>query len=184
MSFQAYLDTIKEKTGKGPDDFRALAAEKGLAGAKAADVVAWLALDFGLGRGHAMAIYALLKADGGPRAAPDDRVAKLFSGGKAVWQPCFDKLLGDLRGFGNDVTVAPTDSYASLVRGKKKFAIVQPAAGHMDIGIKRRGVDATERFAAAGAWNSMVTHRVRLANAVEADAELLEWLRRAYDDAR
>jgi len=30
MSFQAYLDNIKAKTGKTPDDFRALAAKKGL----------------------------------------------------------------------------------------------------------------------------------------------------------
>ena len=31
MSFQAYIDNIKAKTGKGPDDFRRLAAEKGFA---------------------------------------------------------------------------------------------------------------------------------------------------------
>ena len=46
MSFQGYLNTIKEKTGKGPDDFRQLAAEKGItqngeiaAGVKAGDIV-------------------------------------------------------------------------------------------------------------------------------------------------
>ena len=30
MSFQAYIDNIKEKTGKGPEDFKKLAEEKGL----------------------------------------------------------------------------------------------------------------------------------------------------------
>ena len=29
MSFQSYLQNIKAKTGKGPEDFRRLAAEKG-----------------------------------------------------------------------------------------------------------------------------------------------------------
>jgi len=29
MSFQAYLDNIQIKTGKGPDDFKAMAEEKG-----------------------------------------------------------------------------------------------------------------------------------------------------------
>ncbi|TMH05550.1 MAG: DUF4287 domain-containing protein, partial [Betaproteobacteria bacterium] len=29
MTFQAYLDNIKAKTGKGPDDFKRLAATKG-----------------------------------------------------------------------------------------------------------------------------------------------------------
>ncbi len=67
MSFQGYLATIKAKTGKGPDDFRTLAAQKGFtdgerlkAGVKAGDVVQWLKDDFQLGHGHAMAIYALL----------------------------------------------------------------------------------------------------------------------------
>lgn len=68
MSFQSYLTNIKAKTGKGPDDFRALAAQKGFTdgatlkdGVKAGDVVQWLKDDFQLGHGHAMAIYALLK---------------------------------------------------------------------------------------------------------------------------
>ncbi len=68
MSFQGYLNTIKAKTGKGPDDFRRLAAEKGFtdgenikSGIKAGDIVAWLKQDFDVGHGHAMAIYALLK---------------------------------------------------------------------------------------------------------------------------
>lgn len=68
MSFQAYIDNIQTKTGKGPDDFRKLAAKKGFtegsqpkAGVKAGDIVAWLKADFDLGHGHAMAIVALLK---------------------------------------------------------------------------------------------------------------------------
>lgn len=63
MSFQAYLDNIKAKTGKTPKDFRALAKTKGLLGpeVKAGAIVAWLKDDFGLGRGHAMAIVAVLR---------------------------------------------------------------------------------------------------------------------------
>src|SRR5471030_473187 len=105
MSFQAYLDTIRQKTGKGPEDFRALAAANGLAGpaAKAGDVLAWLKQDFGLGHGHAMAIYAVLKRDGGQRRSADDRIDKLFSGAKARWRPDFDALLAQAQTFGPDV---------------------------------------------------------------------------------
>lgn len=56
MSFQAYLDTIAARTGKGPDDFRVLANDLGLADngmlktdVKAGQVVVWLKEDFGLG---------------------------------------------------------------------------------------------------------------------------------------
>ncbi len=68
MSFQAYLDNIQTKTGKSAADFRQLAEEKGFtasgklkASVKAGQIVQWLKDDFDLGRGHAMAIYALLK---------------------------------------------------------------------------------------------------------------------------
>ena len=68
MSFQAYLDNIKTKTGKGPDDFKKLADQKGFtekgqlkAGVKAGEIVAWLKEDFELGHGHAMALFALFK---------------------------------------------------------------------------------------------------------------------------
>lgn len=63
MSFQAYLDNIKEKTGKSPDDFVRLAKGKGFLDplAKAGVITDWLKKDFQLGHGHAMAIYALLK---------------------------------------------------------------------------------------------------------------------------
>ena len=63
MTFQAYIDNIKAKTGKTPAGFKALAEKKGLLKpeVKAAQIVAWLKEDFGLGHGHSMAIYALLK---------------------------------------------------------------------------------------------------------------------------
>lgn len=68
MSFQAYIDNIKKKTGKGPEDFAKLADQKGFIkngkikeGVKAGEIVAWLKEDFDLGHGHAMAIYALFK---------------------------------------------------------------------------------------------------------------------------
>ena len=66
MSFQAYLDSIKTKTGKSPDDFKKLAEQKGFLEkgklnptVKAGEIVDWLKKDFELGHGHAMAIYAL-----------------------------------------------------------------------------------------------------------------------------
>jgi len=44
MSFQAYIDNIRAKTGKSPEDFRKLAEEKWLLGSamKAGDIVVWL----------------------------------------------------------------------------------------------------------------------------------------------
>lgn len=68
MSFQAYLDNIKSKTGKSPGDFKKLAEKKGflkngelVKTIKAAEITNWLKDEFELGHGHAMAIYATFK---------------------------------------------------------------------------------------------------------------------------
>ena len=63
MSFQAYLDNIETKTGLTPRQFIALAHEKGLdaPGTKAGAIVDWLAADYELGRGHAMALVHVIQ---------------------------------------------------------------------------------------------------------------------------
>ncbi len=68
MSFKAYIDNIKAKTGKTPGEFKTLAADKGFIvngtldpKRKVGDIVGWLKADFELGHGHAMAIMATFK---------------------------------------------------------------------------------------------------------------------------
>lgn len=62
MSFQAYLDTIEKKTGLTPRQLVDIAHEKGFdESTKATPIVEWLAADYGLGRGHAMALVHVIK---------------------------------------------------------------------------------------------------------------------------
>lgn len=68
MSFQAYINNIKTKTGKSPEDFKKLAEKKGFIvngeiakNIKATEITNWLKEEFDLGHGHAMAIYAMFK---------------------------------------------------------------------------------------------------------------------------
>ncbi|WP_375385073.1 DUF4287 domain-containing protein [uncultured Microbacterium sp.] len=61
MTFQAYLDNIEDKTGLTPRQFIDLATEKGFGhGTRAGEIVTWLADDYGLGRGHAMALVHVI----------------------------------------------------------------------------------------------------------------------------
>jgi len=66
MSFQAYLDNIRAKTGKTPEQLKALATTAGVyrSDMKAAALVAWLKKEFDLGHGHSMAIWAVFKDKG------------------------------------------------------------------------------------------------------------------------
>ena len=66
MSFQAYLDNIKAKTGKTPEQLKDLAEKAGVyrSDMKAGELVAWLGKEFDLGHGHSMAIWAVFKNNG------------------------------------------------------------------------------------------------------------------------
>ncbi|MGC4068401.1 MAG: DUF4287 domain-containing protein [Polyangiaceae bacterium] len=70
MSFQAYLDNIKEKTGHTPEDFRKAAKKAGVLrrDVTATEFVGWLVRDFALGRGHAMALWKAFKDKGWVKA--------------------------------------------------------------------------------------------------------------------
>ena len=62
MSFQAYLDAVEDKTGMTPAALLTVAHERGYDTAtKAAVVIDWLRDDYGVGRGHAMAFFHVLK---------------------------------------------------------------------------------------------------------------------------
>lgn len=65
MSFQAYLDTIEKQTNLTPRQLLDLATERGFgADTKATPIIEWLKEDYGLGRGHAMAmVHVITKGD-------------------------------------------------------------------------------------------------------------------------
>ncbi len=92
MSFQAYLDNIKAQTGKTPQDFLALAEQKGYLKekVKTSEIVSWLKNDYGLGRGHAMAIVLTFQNATRPIESKDERLDKLFQGEKARWQKPYE----------------------------------------------------------------------------------------------
>lgn len=65
MSFEARRDNTGTRTGIGPAEFERLARARGYSPAtKATEVTDWLKAEYGLGRGHAMAIVRLLKERG------------------------------------------------------------------------------------------------------------------------
>jgi hypothetical protein len=63
MSFQAYLDSIEDKTGLTPRELIAQAHERGFddPATKAGVIIDWLKADHDLGRGHAMALVHVIK---------------------------------------------------------------------------------------------------------------------------
>jgi len=59
MTYKAYLDNIRAKTGKSPEDYRKMAKEKGLV--KHGELLKWLKTECGLGHGHANAMILYIQ---------------------------------------------------------------------------------------------------------------------------
>jgi hypothetical protein len=171
---------LEEKTGKPLDAWIAVAKKSGAQ--KHGEIVKHLK-ENGLTHGyanlvaHSMLQSAAVHADGG------DLIEEQYAGTKAALRPAYDKLMKEVQAFGGDLEVSPKKAYVSL-RRKKQFAIVQPGtATRLDVGIHLKGTPAAGRLEASGSFNSMVSHRVRVASAGEIDRELVDWLRKAYDAA-
>lgn len=66
MSFQAYIDNIKSKTGRTPEDFKNQMQKEGILkpDMAATTLVNWLKEKYDLGHGHSMAIWAVFKDEG------------------------------------------------------------------------------------------------------------------------
>ena len=183
QAIQTQLANIQKKTGKTLDQLYLWLRESGLAKHGELRVAAKSGL--GLGHGDANTLVTLfLRATGAstaPAASADAAVDEIYAGPKAALRPAHDAVMAAIAGFG-PFEIAPKKGYLSL-RRKKQFAMVGPATKtQIEIGINAKGLAAGERLVALPP-GGMCQYKVRLASPAEVDAELLAWIRAAYDAA-
>lgn len=170
---------LKEKTGKDLASWKKLAKASGET--KHGKIVEHLKAQHGLGHGYANLVAHMHLGTSALNAEAGDLVAEQYSGTKAALKPWYDALADAIGAFGKDVEFAPKKAYVSL-RRSKQFGLIQPStAARLDVGLVLKGVTPAGRLEAAGSWNAMCTHRVRVESATAIDAQLLGWLRQAYD---
>ena len=184
---EAQLDSmsvnLKTNTGKSLEQWTKIARNSGKQ--KHGELVSWLKSEHGITHGYANLIaHATFKSDAASQTAGGvDLVSTMFEGDKTAMRPIFDALMKAVRAFGSDIEESPKKGYLSL-RRKTQFATLHPSTRtRFDVGLKLKGTPATGRLEAAGSWNLMVTHRVRLESAKEVDKQLIAWLREAYEQA-
>lgn len=176
------IQNLPEKTGKSLPEWLKLIQAAKLA--KHGEIVKYLKSEHGVTHGYANQIaLRALRFDESAEPSGEDLVDAQYAGQKAALRPIYDALIAAVRKFGRDVTVAPKKSYVSL-RRNKQFAIIQPTtATRLDVGINLKGESATDRLEASGSFNAMVSHRVRVSSKQDLNAELIGWLRKAYESA-
>ena len=172
---------IAEKTGRSVPQWVAVVQKSGLQ--KHGEIVKFLKTDHGFTHGYANLVAHQALQSSAAHQDDEDLVAAQYAGDKAGLKPIYDKLLKAAQGFGPDLEVAPKKGYVSL-RRKKQFALVQPSTKtRVDLGINLKGTPPAGRLEASGSFNTMVSHRVRLESATDVDAEVIGWLKEAYDAA-
>ena len=175
------ITNLSEKTGRSLEAWIQVVRDSGLE--KHGQVVSMLKEhDMGHGYANLVAHMARERASGGGSAATPDLVEAQYQG-KDDLRPIYDRLSVAVEAFGDDVELAPKKSYVSL-RRSKQFGLLQPSTKtRLDVGIKSGSLEPGGRLEAAGSWNAMVSHRVRVSSADEVDDELIGWLRTAYEEA-
>ncbi len=171
------IDNIPAKTGRTLAEWFAALDAAGLP--QHGKAMAYLKGEHGVSHGFANLIVTLHRQRG-TEAGPADLVDAQYADAKAALRPLYDRLVAAAGALGSDVEIAPKKTGVSLRRAKQFAVIEAPSRTRIALGLNLRDVEATGRLLAAG---GMCTHRVDLGALEDIDAEVLGWLREAYDRA-
>ena len=179
------LANIEKRSGKSLDALAKIVKASGLS--KHGEIRDMLKRDLGMGHGDANTlVHHVLKSDGASAAEASGRahptvLDEIYSGAKAPLRPIHDKLMSAIEAFG-PFEIAPKKGYVSL-RRKKQFAMIGPGTNtRVDVGLNMKDVPGTDRLKALPA-GGMCQYQVRVTDPEEVNAELIAWIRRAYDAA-
>jgi len=179
---QTMISNMPEKTGKSLDEWRSVLSKTDLQ--KHGEIMKLLKGEHGVTHGFANTITQLyLKPELlAPKSeSTDDADAKLLKGKEGIVD-IFSKAKALFEGINGEVEFAYKNTYISMRTPKKQFALLQPSTKtRVDIGLNLKGVEPAGIVEAAGSWNSMVSHRVKLTEPSQVDSTLGEWIQKAYD---
>lgn len=178
---QTQITNIEKNTGKKLEEWIAIVNKSGFA--KHGELVSFLKEKHGFTHGNANVVVHFAKqSHAGAAENSDDLIVEQYKG-KEELKPWYDKIMAEIAKLGADVEIAPKKAYVSL-RRKKQFAIIQPSTKtRLDLGLNIKGVAPSGNMEAAGSWNAMCTHRIKIENEKMIDKSLADWIKKAYDQA-
>jgi predicted transport protein len=177
------LKNIETRTGKPLKELAAIVKKSGLQ--KHGELVAMLKSSLGMGHGDANTLVHIVLQSDGQSAAKGLTSAEvldgLYAGPKSGLRSIHDKLLKGMKKLGA-FEEAPKKTYVSY-RRKKQFVMIGPASKtRVEVGLNMKGVPATDRLEEM-APGKMCNYRVNVTDAAQVDAELLGWIKTAFESA-
>lgn len=178
---QTMIANMAEKTGKTLEEWKAVLHKAALG--KHGEIMKLLKGEYGVSHGFANTIAQLyLKPELlEKQTASDDSLDRELLKGKEDIAPLFYTAKNLFKALKGEVEFAYKKTYISLRTPKKQFALLQPSTKtRLDIGLNLKGVEPEGKVEAAGSWNSMVTHRIRIQQVEDLEG-LQAWFQRAYE---
>lgn len=115
------------------------------------------------------------------QATADELIEAQYSS-RPNLRPILDAILEACATF-DQVAIQARKSYVSLVGPKRTFAVVQATLkDRVDLGLRLANPTYGRIQSRAGLGSGQMTCRIPLAKPEEVDAEVLTWLRRAYEE--
>jgi hypothetical protein len=173
------LRNIEAKTGKTFAQLCQLIAGAGLT--KIGEQRTMLMHTLGLGYGDANMLALRARDAAVPASVDGDPLDAIYAGPKAALRALHERLSAEIDKLGGCEKI-PKKTYMSL-RRRKQFAMLGPATkDQIELGLNAKDLPASARLKALPP-GGMCQYTVRLSRVSEIDAELLAWVRSAYEAA-
>jgi predicted transport protein len=177
---QTQIANIEKSTGKKITEWYEVVNKSGLS--RHGELVNLLKEKHGFTHGNANVVVHFAKQSHAGAGESDSLIEEQYKGKESL-RPWYEKIMKEINGFGKDIEIAPKKAYVSL-RRKKQFAIIQPSTKtRLDVGLNIKGEAPSGKVEAAGSWNAMCTHRIRIEDEKDIDKSLIGWIRKSYDQA-
>ncbi len=177
---QTMIENLHKNTGKSLEQWIDIVKQQNFA--KHGDIIKFLKEQHQFTHGFAnLVAHKANESDAGSVENKDDLITSQYKG-KEHLKPIYDKLLSEIQSFGNDIEIAPKNTYVSL-RRKKQFSTLNPATKtRFEVGINLKGQEPKGKLEAEKP-NSMCSHKINLASVSDIDKEVMEWIKKAYENA-
>lgn len=172
------MDNLLKNTGKSLEEWIVVVKQANLS--KHSEIQKFLKEQHAFTYGYAnLVAHKTLGTDAGSAENADDLIEKQYVG-KEHLRPIYDRLMEEIRQFGDDVEVAPKNAYVSL-RRKRQFSMLQPVTKtRFEVGVNLKGLGPEGILEPITAANSMCSHKIKLESEADITPEVIAWIKLAY----
>lgn len=173
------IENMPAKTGKSLAEWIEILEDERDGMTRHKQLVDHLRAKYGLGMNYAdIVVHKANKTDSASQDG-EALISKQYEG-KENLRPIYDMLMAKIMAFGDDIEVAPKNSYVSL-RRKKQFACLKPATkSRFELELIIKNQEAEGKLELISGSGAMCTHKIKLSDPGEVDEEVIQWASIAY----